>query len=265
MKPWTFEDIPDQTGRTAIVTGANTGIGSRRRGCSPCSGATVVLACRNAEKGEAALARIAAEKPAGTATSRRSISRISSRWPPSPDASPPRTTGSICSINNAGVMVPPLRPHQAGLRAAVRHQPPRPLRAHGAPLAAARAHAGRAHRRGVELGAGLRPHRLRRSQLGAPLATARGSAYSQSKLANMMFALELQRRLAARGSKVLVTAAHPGWTATDLQRTAPARALLQPAVRHEARRRRDADAARGDRSRAPSRAATGGRQGPVRA
>ena len=53
-------------------------------------------------------------------------------------------------------------------------------------------------------------------------------AYSQSKLANMMFALELQRRLAAAGSTVTVTAAHPGWTATDLQRTARGARFFNP-------------------------------------
>jgi len=54
------------------------------------------------------------------------------------------------------------------------------------------------------------------------------AAYGQSKLANMMFALELQRRLAARGSSVHVTAAHPGWTATDLQRTAGVTRFFNP-------------------------------------
>ena len=54
------------------------------------------------------------------------------------------------------------------------------------------------------------------------------AAYGQSKLANMMFALELTRRLANRGSQVRVTAAHPGWTATELQRTAGAARLLNP-------------------------------------
>jgi NAD(P)-dependent dehydrogenase (short-subunit alcohol dehydrogenase family) len=54
------------------------------------------------------------------------------------------------------------------------------------------------------------------------------AAYGQSKLANMMFALELQRRLAAAGSSVQVTAAHPGYTATDLQRTAVAARLFNP-------------------------------------
>src|ERR1700730_2549963 len=65
MQPWTFNDIPDQAGRTAIVTGANTGIGRETARMLALKGAHVVLACRNPGKGRAALAQILAEKPAG--------------------------------------------------------------------------------------------------------------------------------------------------------------------------------------------------------
>src|SRR4051812_37099230 len=68
MKPWTFDDIPDQTGRTAIVTGANTGIGLETARMLALKGATVVLACRNVEKGQAAVDKIALEEPRGAAT-----------------------------------------------------------------------------------------------------------------------------------------------------------------------------------------------------
>ena len=62
-----------------------------------------------------------------------------------------------------------------------------------------------------------RHDRLRRPQLGAPAATSAWRAYGQSKLANLLFTAELQRRLSAAGSRVLATAAHPGYAATNLQ------------------------------------------------
>src|SRR3569832_1406427 len=68
MNAWTFDDIPDQTGRTAIVTGANTGIGLETARMLALRGADVVLACRSPDKGKAALDRVLAVKPKGTAT-----------------------------------------------------------------------------------------------------------------------------------------------------------------------------------------------------
>ena len=68
MQNWTFDDIPDQTGRVAIVTGANTGIGYETARMLALKGANVVLACRNADKGRAAALRILEEKPTGAIT-----------------------------------------------------------------------------------------------------------------------------------------------------------------------------------------------------
>ena len=66
MTPWTFDSIPDQTGRTAIVTGANTGIGYETALALVRKGATVVLACRDVAKADAAVARIMADAPPRT-------------------------------------------------------------------------------------------------------------------------------------------------------------------------------------------------------
>jgi NAD(P)-dependent dehydrogenase (short-subunit alcohol dehydrogenase family) len=227
MKPWTFDDIPDQAGRTAIVTGANTGIGLETARMLALKGAHVVLACRNLEKGRAALDRILSEKPAGTATVEpldlsdlESVAAFASAF-----ASTRERLDLL--INNAGVMVPPLGRTKQGfeLQFGTNHLGHFALTARLLPLlertpgsrivvvSSSAQNAGR-----IKLDDLNWEHR----RYGA------WAAYGQSKLANMMFALELQRRLDAAGSKVVVTAAHPGWTATDLQRESGFIQFLNP-------------------------------------
>jgi NAD(P)-dependent dehydrogenase (short-subunit alcohol dehydrogenase family) len=108
MTAWTFNDIPDQTGRIAIVTGANTGIGYETARMLALKGADVVLACRNTEKANAAADAIRAEKPAGKLVVEaldlgdlESVKAFADRYL----AGHKRLD---LLINNAGVMVPPL-------------------------------------------------------------------------------------------------------------------------------------------------------------
>ena len=153
-------DIPDLAGKTVIVTGANSGIGHAAAAALATAGAHVVLAVRDQAKGEAA----AATMP-GRPRSARSTSPASTRCAPS---RPPGRATIDLLINNAGVMIPPLTPHRRRLRAAVRHQPPRPLRPHQSPAAARH----RPRRHGVIGRPPGRRDRLRRPQLGAQAVPA---------------------------------------------------------------------------------------------
>jgi NAD(P)-dependent dehydrogenase (short-subunit alcohol dehydrogenase family) len=227
MQPWTFNDIPDQTGRTAIVTGANTGIGRETARMLALKGAHVVLACRNADKGRAALAQILAEKPAGRADlDTLDLSNLDS-VAAFADAFARTHERLDLLINNAGVMVPPLGRTAQGfeLQFGTNHLGHFALAARLLPLVLRTPGA----RVVVVASAAQNFGRIDFDDLNWERRPYRGwAAYSQSKLANMLFALELQRRLSAAGSGVRATAAHPGWTATDLQRTAGAARFLNP-------------------------------------
>jgi NAD(P)-dependent dehydrogenase (short-subunit alcohol dehydrogenase family) len=229
MKRWSFSDVPDQTGRVAIVTGANTGIGFETARMLAIRGAAVVLACRNLEKAEAARGRILAEVPAA----RVEVSALDLSDLDSVKAFSDHFTSGHdrldLLINNAGVMVPPFGKTKQGfeLQIGTNHLGHFALTAHLLPL--------------LERTAGAR------IVVVSSTAAAFGKisfddlnwehrsynawrAYGQSKLANMLFALELQRRLHAAGSQVRVTEAHPGWTATDLQRESTMARFFNPVL-----------------------------------
>ena len=227
MNRWTFADIPDQTGRTAIVTGANTGIGLETARMLALKGANVVLACRNLEKGKVAVEHVQSARPRGSATlAALDLSDLDSvaAFAAAFAASHERLD---LLVANAGVMVPPLGRTKQGFElqlgtnhlghfALVGRLLPLVLRTGGARVvvvSSAAQNFGRIDR--DDLNWERRPYRA-------------WAAYSQSKLANELFALELHRRLWAAGSRVRVTSAHPGFTATDLQRTSPASRLFNP-------------------------------------
>ncbi len=227
MKPWTFDDIPDQTGRIAIVTGANTGIGYETARMLAKKGATVILACRNLDKGKEALERILAESPSAKATlssldlsDLESVATFASAFSAKHDR-------LDLLINNAGVMVPPLGRTKQGfeLQFGTNQLGHFALTARLLPLIERTANS-----RIVVVSSSAQSFgKIDFDDLNWEHRSYNAwRAYSQSKLANMMFALELQRRLAAAGSRVLVTAAHPGWTATDLQRTATLARFFNP-------------------------------------
>jgi NAD(P)-dependent dehydrogenase (short-subunit alcohol dehydrogenase family) len=196
--------LPDMTGRTAIVTGANSGIGRAAARALAGAGAHVVLAVRDTDKGEAA----AATMPGETEVRRLdladlvSIREFAAGW-----------AGDVSLlINNAGVMVPPLS-----------------RTADGFELQFGTNHLGHFALTNLLL-EDITDRVVTVSSTGHRIGTIdfddlnwerrryhAWRAYGQSKLANLLFTAELQRRLDDAGSPVLATAAHPGYAATNLQ------------------------------------------------
>ncbi len=220
MSRWSFDNIPDQTGRTALVTGANTGIGFETARMLALKGAKLILCARSSEKGKAAVDRILAEK--ADAKVSLELLDLSDLENVKTFADRIKEVSSPLDllILNAGVMVPPESKTAQGfeLQFGVNHLGHFALTGHLIPLLTKKEGArvvvvsSKAAARGeIDF---QDPNFEWRSYRAWP-------AYSQSKLANQLFTLELQRRLCQAGSKILVTAAHPGWTATDLQRTSP--------------------------------------------
>jgi len=231
MPNWTAADIPDQTGRTAIITGANTGLGYETAVALAGQGARVVLAVRNLDKGKQAATRIAEAHPGATVelqeldlTSLASIRAAAEQLRADHDR-------IDLLINNAGVM-----------------WTPKSTTADGFELQFGTNHLGHFALTGLLLDR-LQPvpgsrvvtvssigHRLRAAihfdDLQWEHSYNRVGAYGQSKLANLLFTYELQRRLAPRGTTAAL-AAHPGGSRTELTRNVPrlvaaVNAVLEP-------------------------------------
>ncbi len=228
---WTVSDIPEQQGRTAIVTGANSGIGFEAARELAKKGARVVLACRSEAKGNDAVQRIL--EPYPTASVELMLLDLSSQ------ASVERFAEEVAGnfqhldllINNAGVMVPPFTKTEDGfeLQLGTNHFGHFALTARLLPLfqdqpgARVVSISSLAHKTG----------KIDFDNLHAEKGYREWSAYSQSKLANLMFTFELERRLRAATAEAIAVAAHPGWTATELQRTAAAANFLNRFVAME--------------------------------
>ncbi len=216
---WTAEQIPDQAGRTAVVTGANSGLGLATALELARAGAEVVLACRNTERGEAALGSIRAEAPdASVALEALDLSDLASIRAFAERFAVERASLDLL-VNNAGVMAPPQRQTADGfeLQFGTNHLGHFAL----AGLLLGRLE-GREDARVVTISSTAHKYgRIRFDDLQSKHRYRRWRAYGQSKLANVLFALELERRLRASGSTVKSLAAHPGYAATNLQSAAP--------------------------------------------
>jgi NAD(P)-dependent dehydrogenase (short-subunit alcohol dehydrogenase family) len=216
---WTAAEIPKLRGRTAIVTGANSGLGLVTARELARHGAGVILACRDLLKGQAAISQISAAVPEADLQleqldlgDQSSIEAFAERF------ADDERDGLDLLINNAGVMAPPRRETADGfeLQLGTNHL------GHFALTGRLIAHmADRPDARIVTLSSNA--HKMGKINFGdiqSERRYMRWSAYGQSKLANLMFALELDRRLRGAGSPIKSLAAHPGYAATNLQSAA---------------------------------------------
>jgi NAD(P)-dependent dehydrogenase (short-subunit alcohol dehydrogenase family) len=214
---WSADQIPDQTGRTAVVTGANSGLGLVTARELARGGASVVLACRNVAKGEAAAGEIAAAVPdARLQVADLDLSSLASvrRFVDVLDV------GELALlINNAGIMMTPQQKTADGfeLQLGTNHLGHFALTGLLLPRLGEAADARVVTLSSIEHKAG----HIQFDDLQHEHGYEPRKAYQQSKLANASFGLELDRRLRAAGSTVKSVLAHPGYSDTNLQSTGP--------------------------------------------
>lgn len=226
---WTAEDIPDQSGRVAIVTGANSGNGLETARALAGQGALVVLAVRDLAKGEAAIADIAAGHPAARSelveldlalldSVRRAAGEIRDRF-----------ERIDLLVNNAGVFHTPRRQTADGyeIRFGTNHLghfaltgllADRIVGVEGARIVTVSSNAHR-YRARIDF-----------NRFGMEQGRSQSAAYGRSKLANLLFTYELQRRLEAAGSPAAALAAHPGWAETEILRHFRGIRYIQPLI-----------------------------------
>jgi NAD(P)-dependent dehydrogenase (short-subunit alcohol dehydrogenase family) len=214
---WTADDIPDQSGRVAVVTGGNSGLGLVTVRELARRGAHVVLACRSTDKGEAAAREISSDV-AGSQVEVREL-----------DLSALDSVRSFAGelgherldllVNNAGIMMTPQQKTSDGfeLQFGTNHL------GHFALTGLLLDRLTRAEAARVVTLSSLehKSGHLDFDDLQAERSYAPRSAYQQSKLANAAFGIELDRRLRAAGSPAISVLAHPGYSATNLQSTGP--------------------------------------------
>jgi protochlorophyllide reductase len=216
MQTWSEHDIPDQTGRTVLITGANSGIGLRTAQVLAEHGARVLLACRSADRGGAAVRAVTDAVPDAKAELLLlDLADLGSVRAVAEQVRTMTEDGLDILVNNAGVMMTPRRTTVDGfelqlgtnhlghaaltwlLMPALRTRPG----ARVVTLSSSMANNGR-----VDVGDLNFEHRRYRPM----------TAYAQAKIANLMFALELDRRARTAGLDLVSTAAHPGYTGTEL-------------------------------------------------
>jgi NAD(P)-dependent dehydrogenase (short-subunit alcohol dehydrogenase family) len=217
---WTLADVPDQSGRVAVITGSNTGVGYEAAAMLAAKGAHVVLAVRNVDKGAAARTRIVGSHPDAPVTVQKlDLASLDSVRTAADElrAAHPRID---LLINNAGVMT-------LGKSATP----------DGFEMQFGTNHLGHFALTGLLLDAMLTAEKSRVVTMSSPghriLSTidfdhlkldssySRFTGYGRSKLANLLFTYELARRLDAKGAPTAALAAHPGAANTDLLRSVP--------------------------------------------
>ena len=225
---WSSAQIPDQTGRVAIVTGGNSGIGFETVKALAAKGATVIVACRSQQRGTAAVSTLRDEISGGRfellqldladqSSVRSFVAEFTKRF-----------DRLDLLINNAGVMMPPERQQTKDgfeLQFGTNHLGHFSLTmllldllwvTQESRIVNVSSSAQNFGKFDLE---DLQWRKRRFDRMGS---------YGASKIANMLFTLELQRRLTDAGVSTIAVAAHPGWTATNLQQTSPLLRILNP-------------------------------------
>ncbi|AKU08605.1 oxidoreductase [Haloferax gibbonsii] len=221
MSDWTAADAPDLSGKTVVVTGANSGLGFEATRMFAEKGAHVVMACRSLDRGEDAMADVRDSVPAASLTlSELDLADLDSvRGFADEFAAEHGALHALC--NNAGVMAIPRRETAQGFETqfGVNHLGHFVLSARLFPTL--RDTPGET--RLVTMSSGLHERgRMDFDDLQGERDYDEWDAYAQSKLANLLFAFELDRRLTAAGiDDVLSVGAHPGYADTNLQFRGP--------------------------------------------
>ncbi len=214
---WSVQDIPDQTGRVVVITGANSGTGFAAAQVLAAKGATVILACRNEGKAQAALRAIREGYPSAILETVSLDLGSMASIRDAADEIQARHARLDLLLNNAGVMVPPAGKTTEGFETQFGTNHLGHYALTGLLLERLRSTPGA---RIVTMSSGA--HKIGKMQF-EDLNFERGykpwAAYGQSKLANLLFAYELQNRLEKAGDLTLSVASHPGWARTELQRT----------------------------------------------
>lgn len=215
MTNWTAEQIPDQTGRVAIVTGGNIGLGYESVLALAKKGAEVVMASRNLDKAKAARREILAQVPHGKVDVMQvDLSDLASVRVFS-EAFRHRYDRLDILLNNAGLMIPPYGTTKDGFETqfGVNHLGHFALTGLLLDVIVATPNS-----RVVTVSSNAyRGGRINFDDLQSKQKYSAWGAYSQSKVANIHFMRELQLRLDAIGSRTISVSAHPGYSATDLQ------------------------------------------------
>ena len=216
---WIEQKVPDLTGKTIIITGANSGLGFEVTKAFASKGAQVVMACRNAQKAEEAKSEVLKLHPKASLdvlalnlASLKSIQEFA-------EAVIQKYPAIHILCNNAGVMALPYRQTEDGfeMQIGTNHL------GHFALTGRLIGHLSQTPKaRVVTVSSGMHQFgRMNFEDLQGQRLYSKWAAYSQSKLANLLFAYELQRKFQKKNQNLLSVAAHPGYSNTNLQTTGP--------------------------------------------
>jgi NAD(P)-dependent dehydrogenase (short-subunit alcohol dehydrogenase family) len=223
MKGFTAKNVPDQTGKTILITGANTGLGYEAAKVLAAKNARVLIGCRSTEKAEQAREEILKEHAAADVAivqldlgNLKSVKQAAANVAKEPQLD--------VLINNAGIMMPPYALTEDGFESqfGVNHLGPFALtslllkKLRQSPAARVVSTSSIAHKRG----------KINFDDINAEQRYSAVQRYAMSKIANLYFAYELQRRLTAAGEKTISVAAHPGIADTELTRYLPGALML---------------------------------------